>query len=177
MKCRYCDFFNGEECVCPEVSYEFLDDYDWNFDALPFFCYYFTPTKHIIEVLEVETSNMDKADSITVRMGFVIMKVPIFKDKGNYYCVLQGEKTSKNGNKYYNINFDTPDNKYGRKMQYQLNNELKKALVGIYMYMCGAAEFEDVFDNQYDIVLSEFVVSASELFAGLKRYFAELEEE
>ncbi|MFW6016003.1 MAG: hypothetical protein ACOCRK_06160 [bacterium] len=168
MKCTYCLFFT-QECTCPDVSYEFLDDYDWNENILPKLCKHFSLTKSIIEVQKIDLDISAVVAEIHLKLGFVNMIVPIFESKFNnsYYCVLQGENKSRNGYTYYNVTFSSKNLTHDQS--FTSISRIKKSLVDIFLYRIGKASFDEVFDDEYNINLPHFILSADEIFSQFNR--------
>jgi|SRR6056297_663100 len=147
------------------MSYEFLDAYNWDEEFLPYLCDHFQPDKIIILMNQINYDISPAICELHLQAGIIDMKIPIFKSKfnSNHYCIFPGEKRSNNGNKYYNITFS--DNNLSYSENISSIKRIKKSLLNIFLYDNGNLEIDEVFDNPHDIILPNFIISASLFYA------------
>lgn len=154
------------ECRNPEVDYQFLDHFNWEEKILPFSCNHFDPIKDIIELQDINEKITHATAEVTLAVDFVVLRCLIYKSKlveEGYYCQLPGEKTSSDGKKYYGVSFGS----------YNFLNEsnimeIKKTIVDLYLYYSGKLDLvNNIFDNEYDIFLTNYIICGSTFFNDL----------
>ena len=143
-----------------------MEKHNWNKEILPDHCIHFEPSKKILQVANIENFNhTNPTGQITIKAGFVSIKIPIFESKfdNSYYCILQGQKKDKNGKIHYNLTFEN-DN-LSEKEKKESIKRIKSSLVDIYLIYINQIKAGNILDEEYMIRLPNFIISAESIFS------------